>query len=215
MAHTMVLRNNEYFSAAHLYLISILGCTPLFNPKEMFTCRDLFSAIVAVTLVYSYFPSAFVEVTAVPLLDSRKEVDHNIFCGVSDPPAANEWPANATPRSQYKTLKELCGYKRGRPTVGCLCDSPYNRVECRPELGDPILYNAFLANCERDCYCAHATINWFDTSIAAVRAGGEEFVSPYHDQGPSEPMRMARPLSPPLDQTRAADSAIERQHSPT
>lgn len=93
---------------------------------------------------------------AVPFepLTPRKEVDANIWCNAFFP-NPQPWPANVPPRSSYPTLLELCAKNRDLANVGCLCDSPYNQVECRPALGDPVLRANFLMDCLGNCFCRH------------------------------------------------------------
>lgn len=148
----------------------------------MLTLRYLSSIIIITLLTLS--PSTTTLPSPKPqiqptTLHPRKEISHNLFC---DPalPSAELWPANApAPRTSYPNLVSLCGYDRSRPSVGCLCDTPYVQVKCGRELAHPTLYAAFLPDCAHDCYCEHARINHFDTSVSAVESGGHWFQEPW------------------------------------
>lgn len=109
--------------------------------------------------------SCALSVKAIPFesLEARKEVSANIFCG-NDLPDPHTWPENIPPRSTYTTMVDLCAFSRDRPNVGCLCDSPYDHVECRPQLGNPGLRAHFLQDCMYHCFCRHTNKDPFDTS---------------------------------------------------
>ena len=129
--------------------------------------------------------------TAIPLesLETRKEVDANIWCR-RPLPNPDPWPANTPPRSTYTSLFDLCARSRDRPNVGCLCDYPYEHVECLPELGDPGLRAHFLQDCMNDCFCQITRNHLVDAASsesrgpwvpARVREGGPNpFADPVH-----------------------------------
>ncbi len=97
---------------------------------------------------------------AIPLdsLQPRKEVDANIECAFALP-NPQPWPANVPPRSSYHSLTDLCAKNQNLANVGCLCDSPWDRVECRPDLGDHILRHRFVEVCLDHCFCRNQKIN--------------------------------------------------------
>ncbi|KAI9669525.1 MAG: hypothetical protein M1817_004644 [Caeruleum heppii] len=85
-------------------------------------------------------------------LRSRHNVDPNIMC-FANLPNESSWPSSAPPRDLYVSLTDLCARSIAATTVGCLCDDPYDHVECFRELAHPDLYEQFLTLCQRRCDC--------------------------------------------------------------
>lgn len=131
--------------------------------------------------------SPLIEVAgAIPLesLKPRKNVDANLICAPPSfgLPGLQAWPANAPlPRSNYHNLHELCAMDQAHANVGCLCDPVWERVECRPDLGDPVLHERFMTLCLDNCLCQ---------SIRATRALR---MPPPQWPPPSKPFRGPKP----------------------
>ncbi|KAI9677426.1 MAG: hypothetical protein M1817_006380 [Caeruleum heppii] len=85
-------------------------------------------------------------------LRPRKNVDPNLFCWANKPPR-EQWPAGAPPWASFDTLTDMCALIFRGTSVGCLCDMPYNNVECRRELANPVLFERFHEYCIDNCMC--------------------------------------------------------------
>lgn len=125
-------------------------------------------------------------------LQPRKGVDANIACSPFGFPRAEAWPVNAPePWSRYQSMLALCAKDQPLANVGCLCDSPWDRVECRPNLGDPVLHPRFRQLCLDTCVC-------LNKRGGAAHPGGPYRLTPPdapRRQPPTEPFRGPNPFA--------------------
>jgi len=170
------------FNHRHVSTIGVIAFLYSFPTEEMPSLKVLSSCGFAIVLSCSLLIAVS---NAVPFksLQPRKEVDANLVCsnlhGVPNP---QPWPANVPPRSSYHTTLDLCAKNQDLANVGCLCDSPYDHVECRPELGDPVLRAEFLHFCLANCLCRHGNDN--DPVAGAVTLGRPPALRPYAGPNP-------------------------------
>lgn len=143
------------------------------------------------------------------LLQPRKEVDANLECRnlFDSIPDLQPWPANISPRSGYHNTLDLCAKNRDLANVGCLCDSPYKNVECRPELGEPVLRANFLNFCLANCFCRQGNDN--NPVAGAVRLGRPPALRPYAGPNPFAGVQASR-----LPGSRLGDGSRFRERPP-
>lgn len=123
----------------------------------------IFRSVTADFIIFIYCTAILLHVTAAAATDfklqPRKNVDHNLDCRGRSLPPESDWPDLGPYRSSFQNLEQLCGRVAGRPTVGCICDTPYTRVEC-PNTGaislvtNQVLWNKFHDYCQDRCECA-------------------------------------------------------------
>lgn len=119
-----------------------------------------------------------------------KTVDVNLECSdLHGVPNLQPWPGRA-PRSSYHTLLDLCATNRYLANVGCLCDPAWDDVECRPDLGDPVLRVNFLDLCLTNCFCRHSNDN--DPPAGVFRLGHPPATNPHEGPNPFADLVTAR-----------------------